>query len=96
MCVNRRKHATKDGRRWVFKVRYKTYEGIWKQYTSKCFHTKKEAEEAQMIFIMEKKKMKGRKIMNIKELCDLFYSYQKNKVKIQHCILMYKGENILN
>ena len=81
MCVNRRKHATKDGRRWVFKVRYKTYEGIWKQYTSRCFHTKKEAEEAQMIFIMEKKKMKGRKIMNIKELCDLFYSYQKNKVK---------------
>ena len=81
MCVIKTKDTTKDGRRWIFKVTYKTYEGKKKQYSSRKFHTKKEAEEAKMVFILEKKKWKGRKIMNVKELCDAFYSYQKNKVK---------------
>ena len=81
MCVIKVKNATKDGRSWLFKTRYKTYEGKVKQYTSCKYHTKKAAQEAKMLFIMERKKMKGMKVMNIKELCDLFYAYQKNKVK---------------
>lgn len=81
MYVYKRKDATRDGRAWVYQIGYKNYEGKYKRYTSRKFKTRKEAIEEGAIFMLENKKIKGRKVMTVKELCDIFYDYQKNKVK---------------
>ena len=81
MYIHKRKDSTKDGRSWVFQIGYKNFEGKNKRYTSRKFKTKKEALEEGAIFMLENKKMIGRKNMKLKELCDVFYDYKKNKVK---------------
>ena len=47
------KKWTKDGRKWNFHVRYKDLDGKTKQYQSKLFKTKPEAQEAERIFLLE-------------------------------------------
>ena len=81
MCIRKIKNTVRDGKEWVFEVRYKNYDGEVKKYTSRKYRTRREAREAKKVFVKERKRLKGRQIMNIQELCDLFYSYQKNKVK---------------
>ena len=81
MYIQKRKDLTSDGRSWVFQISYKDYEEKHKRYTSRKFKTKKEALEEGAIFMIENKKMIGRKKMKVKELCNIFYDYKKDKVK---------------
>lgn len=45
--------------------------------------------------MIENKEMIGRKVMKIKQLCEIFYDYKKDLVKILNYILIYKWEIIL-
>ena len=53
MAVFKVKEKTKDGRQWVFKSYKKDYQGINRPYKSKKFATKREAEEAEAIFLLK-------------------------------------------
>lgn len=46
--------ATKDGRKWYFMVDYKDFKGNIKQYKSKKYATKKDAELEEALFITQK------------------------------------------
>lgn len=54
MAVFKSKEKTKDGRQWVFKARKKDFEGNVKVYYSKKFLTKREAEEAEALFLLKR------------------------------------------
>ena len=42
--------TTKDGKKWYFTCYYKDYKGITKQYKSKKYLTRKEAEKNELLF----------------------------------------------
>ena len=77
----KQKEWTKDGRKWIFYDRYNDLNGKKKQYKSKKFFTKKEAQEAERLFFLELDKYRSGKDMTFKELYLAFYDYQKDKVK---------------
>ncbi len=54
MAVFKDKSKTKDGRSWYFKSYKKDYKGINKAYKSKRYLTKKEAEEAERLFLIKR------------------------------------------
>lgn len=72
---------TKDGRKWIFYDRYTDLKGNKKQYKSKKFATKKEAQEAERVFFLELDKYIYDNDMTFKELYLAYYKYQKDKVK---------------
>lgn len=76
-----KKEWTKDNRKWIFYTRYKDLSGKTKQYKSKKFLTKKEATEAERIFLLQLDKYRPDNDMTFKELYTSFYEYQKDKVK---------------
>lgn len=67
---------TKDGRKWIYEIRY---EG--KRYKSKKFLTKKEALAAERDFYVEKEKIGYQSLMTLGDLFEEHYNYQKDKVK---------------
>ena len=67
---------TKDGRKWVYELRY---EG--KKYKSKRYLTKKEALAAERDFYVEKEKIGNQSLMTLDDLFEEHYKYQKDKVK---------------
>lgn len=76
---------TKDGRSWIFEDRYKDIKGIVKMHKSKKFLTKKEALKAEREFLNELENINNNiqsDDMTFKELCDLHFEYQKDKVKV--------------
>lgn len=75
------KKWTKDGRKWCFRTRYKDLSGNAKEYQSKLFFTKLEAQEAERIFFLELDKYRPDNNMTFKDLYLAFYEYQKDKVK---------------
>lgn len=75
------KKWTKDGRKWNFHIRYKDLDGKIKQYQSKLYKTKPEAQEAERIFLLELDKYRPDNNMTFKDLYLAFYDYQKDKVK---------------
>lgn len=75
------KKWTKDGRKWNFHVRYKDLDGKTKQYQSKLYRTKPEAQEAERIFLLELDKYRPDNNMTFKDLYLAFYDYQEDKVK---------------
>ena len=83
MSVNKldSKKWTKDGRKWCFFVRYKDLNGNSKQYQSKSYMTKQEAQEAERVFLLDLDKCRPDNNMTFKELYLAFYEYQKDKVK---------------
>jgi len=76
-----KKEWTKDGRKWIFYTRYKDLSGKTKQYKSKKYKTKPEAQEAERLFFLELDKYRPDNNMTFKELYTAFYEYQKDKVK---------------
>ena len=68
------KKWTKDGRKWNF-------HGKTKQYQSKLFKTKPEAQEAERIFLLELDKYRPDNNMTFRDLYLAFYNYQEDKVK---------------
>ena len=75
------KKWTKDGRKWNFHVRYKDLDGKIKQYQSKLYKTKPEAQEAERMFLLELDKYRPDNNMTFKDLYMAFYDYQKDRVK---------------
>lgn len=80
MSVRNTNIPTKDGRKWVFELRYKTLRGETKRYTSKKFKTKREADEEEKKFQMQHGNLECYD-MTIKDLYNNFFDYQLDKVK---------------
>lgn len=76
-----KKEWTKDGRKWIFYTRYKDLSGNVKQYKSKKFLNKKDAQLAEKEFYLNFDKNRPDNDMTFKELYTAFYEYQKDKVK---------------
>ena len=77
----KQKEWTKDGRKWIFYTRYKDLFGNIKQYRSKKYLTKKEAQEAERVFLLNLDKYRPDNNMTFKDLYLAFYEYQEDKVK---------------
>ena len=72
---------TKDGRKWVFYTWTTSLDGIRKKYTSKAYHTKKEALEAEREYVSKLTVFTEDKGMTFKDLYTAYYEYQEDKVK---------------
>ena len=83
MAVRQVKEAewTKDGRKWVFEVRYKDDFGKIKYYKSKKYLTKKETQKAERDYLNSLDGDKKINSMTFSELCNKHFEYQKDKVK---------------
>lgn len=82
MAVFKDKIKTKDGRSWYFSVYYSSLSGERKKHKSKKFLLKKEAEEAERIFLLKMTNKIEIKEISFKDLRISFENYQKDKVKI--------------
>ena len=78
MSVRNTNIPTKDGRKWVFELRYKTLKGEMKKYTSKKFKTKREADDEEKKFRMQHGSLQVYD-MTIKNLYDNFFEYQQDR-----------------
>lgn len=76
------KDWTKDGRKWIYEVRYKDVFGKPQYKGSKKFHTKKEAQKAEREFLDSIDTDAIANEMTFKELCDKHFEYQQDKVKV--------------
>ena len=75
------KEITKDGRSWIFELRYKDNIGNIQYYKSKKFMTKKEASKEEREFKNRLDINNENRNMTFKDLCDKHFEYQKDKVK---------------
>lgn len=73
---------TKDGRSWFFKTTYKDLKGNIKQFKSKKYELKRDAEDAERKFLMSLTDKVEFKDMTFKDLILDFDSNKKDKVKI--------------
>jgi integrase len=73
---------TKDGRSWFFKTTYKDLNGNIKQIKSKKYELKRDAEEAERIFLISLTDKVEYKDMTFKDLILDFDNSKKDKVKI--------------
>lgn len=73
---------TKDGRKWVYEVRYKDIFGNKKYKGSTKFHTRREALKAERDFLDSLDTSIEEDNMTFKELCDKHFDYQSDKVKV--------------
>ena len=76
-----KKEWTKDGRKWIFEVRYKDLFGNTKYYKSKKYLTKKIAQKEERDYLSSLEDNNNVTSMTFKELCDKHFEYQKDKVK---------------
>ncbi len=84
MAIYQSKNKTKDGRSWFFRIKYKDIYGNTKDYTSKKYKLKREAEEEEANFKISIHKSKQG--ICVKTFNDLFLEYQQksqNEVKKQ-------------
>lgn len=80
MSVNK-KAPTKDGRTWVFQTRYTNLLGEVKRYTSKRYRTKKDAQDAERLFIQSFTNKLNLSDMTFGDLYSKYVEVQKEKVK---------------
>ena len=81
MAVHESKEKTKDGRKWFFKAYYTDLSGNQKQFKSKKFITKKQAQDEERLFFIN---IKGiiNKNMTFEELYNDFHYFQEQRIKI--------------
>lgn len=79
---NNKPLKTKDGRSWYFKVYYDDLNGNKKQYKSKKYLNKKDAQDAERTFLLSLTDKVDSRSMTIKDLIIDYKNHQKNKVKI--------------
>jgi integrase len=72
---------TKDGRKYFFYVTYKNAKGERKKYHSKKYFTKMDAYEAERTFVLSQNSQKVDTTITFRELYNLFYNFQEDKVK---------------
>ncbi|MEG1141353.1 MAG: hypothetical protein RSE41_02700 [Clostridia bacterium] len=82
MAVYKADKPLKNGNIWIFFVRYNDLSGIKKAYKSKKYATKKEALEAERLFLQSLDFNHINKDMTFRELYQHYYEYQQNKVKL--------------
>lgn len=87
MSVTQRE-PTKDGRRWVFRVRYNTLQGDTKYYTSCKYKTRREALEEEQSFLLKRGKIKSYD-MTFKDLYNYYYDYQSDSRVKENTIRSY-------
>lgn len=81
MPVYKTTDATKDGRCWCFRIRYKALNGKSIQYHSKKYATKKAAIAAEAEFILKSSHNTNIGSLTVKDLIDLFIENRNNNVK---------------
>lgn len=82
MAVYKDPRPTKDGRFWYFKVSYKDLNGNYKQYRSKRYETKHDAQDAERVFKVTRSDNINDSKMTFKTLYDAFFEYKYDKVKM--------------
>ena len=83
---------TKDGRSWYFKVYYNDLQGNRKQYKSKKYVSKKDAQDGERIFLMSLTDKVDSKDMTFKDLILDYKIFQEDKVKIT-TLMLYEKKN---
>ena len=78
---------TRDGRKWVYEIRY---EG--KRIKSRKYFTKKDALAAERKFFIEKEKIGNQSLMTLGDLFEEHYKYQQDKLK-QTTLINYGKKN---
>ena len=96
MSVNKSKEPTKDGRSWYFKTYYTTLSGETKQYKSRKYALKKDAEEAQRLFLMNTYNNTEFNDITFKDLINNYCDFQKDKVKVSSYNNYHKNINHLS
>lgn len=82
MAIYKDSSPTKDGRTWYFSTYYVDLDGKNKKKKSKKYELKKEAEEAERIFLMTYKDNGNYNDITFKDLINEFKQFKKDKVKI--------------
>lgn len=75
------KYMTKDGRQWFFKTRYKTLDGVRKEYHSKKYLTRREAVDAEAEFKIRSQNEANVSLLTFKQLINLYIEHKKSIVK---------------
>ena len=79
---NNKPIKTKDGRSWYFKVYYNDLSGNRKQYKSKKYVSKKDAQDSERLFLISLTDKVDNNNLTIHELLLLYMDFQKDRVKI--------------
>lgn len=77
----RKGEMTKDGRCWIFKTIYVNLNGEKKYYSSKKYKTKKEAQEAERLFLLTLTDKFNYSDMTFGDLYNKYIDYKKDKAK---------------
>jgi len=81
MSVFKTKDKTKDGKEWVFFARYVDLSGNVKQYKSKRYAGKKEAQAEERIFLLRLTNNIDTKKVTFKDAYSSYLNFQKKKLK---------------
>jgi len=93
MAIYKDKDKTKDGRQWYFKTYKKDYTGVNKAYKSKKYLTKKEAQEAEALFLIKRDNPINKPFLLIAK--DYFiYLYKTNKESTAYSYESYYDNHI--
>lgn len=90
MAVYKDDNKTKDGRSWYFKTYKKDFDGNNKAYKSKRYETKKEAQEAERLFLMKRDNPLRKKFIDIANNYFIELKRQKKDETIYSYIMDYK------
>ena len=92
-----KKKWTKDGRSWYFRVYYEDYLGNKRQKESKKYFTKKEAQEAERLFLMSiSQNPQDNSKLTFEELINSFYDWKKDKVRTKTYDTYYSKKEYFN
>ncbi len=80
MPTYKSKTKTKDGRQWYYSVTV-TKDGVSKKYKSKKFHTKREAERAESLFLINQDKLPADKV-TFSQVAEMLLLQKKQTLKI--------------
>ena len=81
MGVYKDNRPTKDGKIWFFKTQYEDIDGLYKTKKSGRFHTKKEAEQAELEFKIKIHEHENQNEMTFERLIDLFLNFKETRVR---------------
>ena len=81
MSVRQLKKATLNGNKWIFETRYINLMGKKKHYTSPSYKSKREAAEAERVFLLSLTDNINYNNLTFNDLYNKYIEYQKDKVK---------------
>lgn len=81
MGVYKDNRPTKDGKIWFFKTQYEDIDGLFKTKKSGRYHTKKEAEQAELEFKIKIHEHENQNEMTFERLIELFLNFKETRVR---------------